>query len=181
MGAWILVGMMGAGKSSVGRKLAELSDRPFVDTDFLIQERFLRPVAQIFRVYGEDAFRDHETSVLASLTDAPIVLSTGGGIVGREENWAHMRRIGRTIYLKSSPETLIGRLAESKKRRPLLETEDWQESVRQILARREPLYDRAEIHISLDEIAIEDAAQAILALLKGESGAEPTTREAQER
>ncbi len=162
MGAWILVGMMGAGKSSVGRKLAELTGRPFVDTDHLIQERFLRPVSQIFRVYGEDAFRDHETSILAGLTDEPIVLSTGGGIVGREENWTHMRRIGCTIYLKSSPETLIGRLAESKKRRPLLETEDWQDTVREILSRREPLYDRADVHISLDEIAIEDAAHAIL-------------------
>lgn len=162
MGAWILVGMMGAGKSSVGRKLAELSGRVFVDTDFLIQERFLRPVAQIFRVYGEDAFRDHETSVLAGLEAEPIVLSTGGGIVGREENWMHMRRIGCTIYLKSSAETLIHRLSESKKRRPLLETDDWQMSVREILSRREPLYNQAEIHISLDEIAIEDAAHAIL-------------------
>ncbi len=165
MGAWILIGMMGAGKSSVGRKLADLTGRPFVDTDLIIQERFLRPIAQIFRVYGEDAFRDHETSVLAGLACEPFILSTGGGIVGRPENWTEMRRLGTTIYLKSSAETIIARLAESKKRRPLLETEDWPATVRTILAARTHLYESADVHISLDEIPIEDAAHAILARL----------------
>lgn len=162
MEAWILIGMMGAGKSSVGRKLAELTGRPFVDTDLLIQERFLRPIAQIFRVYGEDAFRDHETSVLEGLQREEFILSTGGGIVGRPENWTEMRRLGTTIYLKSSADTIIARLSESKKRRPLLETEDWQGTVRTILESRRALYESADVHIPLDEIAIEDAAHAIL-------------------
>ena len=74
---WILVGMMGAGKTSVGRALAERSGRPFRDTDLMLQTRFGRPVSQIFRVYGESTFRDHETSILRSLEPEACILSTG--------------------------------------------------------------------------------------------------------
>src|SRR5690349_9779443 len=104
---WILLGMMGAGKSAVGRALAELSGREFVDTDLLLQQRLGRPISQLFAVYGEDAFRDHETSILRSLEPLPVVLATGGGIVVREENWSELRRLGTTIYLRATPETII--------------------------------------------------------------------------
>ena len=162
MSAWILVGMMGAGKSSVGRKLSELTGRSFVDTDLIIQDRFVRPVAQIFRVYGENAFRDHETSVLEALQPGPLVVSTGGGIVGRPENWKEMRRLGIVIYLDCSCETLVRRLSESKKRRPLLETENWEATLRDLLDKRVELYRQADVHIPLDEIPIENAAQAVI-------------------
>ena len=111
---WILLGMMGAGKSSVGRALAELSGREFVDTDILLQHRFGRPVHQIFEVYGEDAFRHHETSVLRSLEPSSIVLATGGGIVTRESNWSELGRLGATIYLNAGLSTLLSRLEASK-------------------------------------------------------------------
>lgn len=165
MSAWILVGMMGAGKSSVGRKLCDLTGRPFLDTDLMIQDRFARTTAQIFRIYGEEAFRDHETSVLQGLGPQPVVLATGGGIVERPENWVELHRLGTTIYLDCSEETIIRRLEESKKRRPLLETDDWRQTVRDVLARRAPLYRQADLHISLDKIAIEDAAAAVLECL----------------
>lgn len=166
MRGWILVGMMGAGKSSVGRKIAERTGRTFVDTDLIIQDRFVRPIPQIFRIYGEDAFRDHETSVLRGLAPDAIVVSTGGGIVAREENWSEMRRIGTVIYLDCSCETIIRRLEESKKRRPLLETDDWRETVRAILESRVELYRRADLHVPLDGVPIEDAADAVLARLE---------------
>jgi len=158
---WILVGMMGAGKSSVGRALAELSGRPFVDTDLLLQHRFGRPIPQIFQIYGEVAFRDHETSILKSLNPQPGVLSTGGGIVLRETNWQEMARLGITIYLKSKPETLIDRLEVSKKKRPLLQVEEWPEKLKNLLVQREPLYERADLTIELDGSDVKEAAARI--------------------
>lgn len=159
---WILIGMMGAGKSSVGRALAELSGREFLDTDIMLQNRLGRPIPQIFQVYGEDAFRDHETSILRSLEPKPAVLSTGGGIVMREANWAEMRRLGLTIYLKASPETLITRLEASKKKRPLLQVEEWPERVRDLLGRREALYEQADVTVELDSADVQTGAQLIL-------------------
>ncbi|HSI73339.1 MAG TPA: shikimate kinase [Fimbriimonas sp.] len=160
--AWILLGMMGAGKSALGRGVAELSGRPFVDTDILLQNRFGRPVSQIFQIYGEQTFRDHENSVLRGLEPGPYILATGGGIVTREENWNELRRIGTTIFLQASPETLIGRLEQSKKRRPLLETENWQERARGILESRLPLYLQADLVVRVDGLELDTAPQVVL-------------------
>lgn len=153
--------MMGAGKSSVGRALAILSQRDFMDTDLLLQTRLGRPIPQIFQIYGEDAFRDHETSVLRSLEPGPIVLATGGGIVLRDANWVEMKRLGTTIYLEASRETLIARLEVSKKKRPLLQVEEWPERVSELLERREDLYRKADITVSMDGHDVHSAARQI--------------------
>jgi shikimate kinase len=158
---WILLGMMGAGKSAVGRALAELSGREFMDTDLLLQHRLGRPVSQLFHVYGEDAFRDHETSILHSLEPCPAVLATGGGIVVREANWPEMRRLGLTIYLKATPEVLIERLSHSKKKRPLLQVEDWEGRLRRLLEQRTPLYEQADVTVCIDGSDIADAAERV--------------------
>jgi len=163
---WILIGMMGAGKSSVGRALSELTGRPFLDTDLMLQNRLGRPITQIFQVYGEDAFRDHETSILKSLEPHPAILSTGGGIVIREANWAELRRLGLIIYLKAKPETLIARLEASKKKRPLLALEEWPERVRELLAHREPLYEQADLVVEMDDADVPSAAELIMEALK---------------
>jgi shikimate kinase len=154
--------MMGAGKSSVGRALAELSGREFVDTDLLLQHRFGRPVHQIFSLYGEDAFRHHETSVLKTLDPSPVVLATGGGIVTREANWDELRRLGRTIYLNASLETLVARLEASKKKRPLLMTEAWPERVETLLEQRRALYEQADIMIEVDSDDVKGLAVRVL-------------------
>jgi shikimate kinase len=164
---WILLGMMGAGKSSVGRALAELSGREFMDTDLLLQHRFGRPVYQIFDVYGEDAFRQHETSVLKSIEPANVVLATGGGIVTREANWDELRRIGTTIYLKATAETIIERLKASKKKRPLLMADAWPERVLDLLAARTPLYERADISVQVDSDDVVNVANRALAAIQG--------------
>ena len=153
--------MMGAGKSSVGRALAELASREFVDTDLLIQARFGRTVAQVFQIYGEQAFRQHETSVLCGLEPTPVVLATGGGIVMREENWREFHRLGQTIYLQAQAETLLQRLGRSKKRRPLLECEDWESKVRNLLAERDSSYGRADIIVHVDDIDVEQASSLV--------------------
>ncbi len=154
--------MMGAGKSAVGRSLAELSGRKFVDTDQLVQRRVCHSIPNIFRIYGEEAFRSHETAVLKSLAPEPSVVSTGGGIVLREANWEELRRLGPIAYLRSTLPNLLERLANSQKKRPLLETEDWEERVKTILEARKPLYEQADIVLDVDELEIQEAAQELV-------------------
>lgn len=159
---WILVGMMGAGKSSIGRALAELSGRQFQDTDLLLQTRLGRPIPQIFQIYGESTFRDHESSILRSLEPGPIVLATGGGIVLRPENWTELRRLGTTIFLDATAETITDRLSRSKKKRPLLQVENWPERIESLLDQRRELYLQADIIVQVDEIDLESGAQTVL-------------------
>jgi len=163
--------MMGAGKSSVGRFLATETDRPFIDTDMLIQHRFGRPISQIFQLYGEDAFRDHETSVLKTLTREPSVISTGGGIVMRPENWDEMRRLGKVIYLKASLEVLLTRLESSKKKRPLLQAEDWVGRVEELLDARRALYEQADLVMDVGLADIESGGKRLVDLLAGKEPA----------
>jgi len=167
---WILLGMMGAGKSSIGRSLADLAERDFLDTDTLLQVRLGRPIPQIFAIYGESTFRDHETSILRNLDPGPAVLATGGGIVSRPENWTEMRRLGTTIFLDASLETLIARLAKSKKKRPLLEVPDWEQQLESLLERRRPLYREADIVVSVDDVELEVAAQRVFETVRGVTG-----------
>ena len=154
--------MMGVGKSAVGRELSKRTGREFVDTDHLLQIRLCRPVTQLFQIYGESAFRDHETSVLRSLEPSSCILSTGGGIVIRDENWTEMHRLGPVVYLNASEDELIHRLATSKKRRPLLEVENWEDRVRNLLVDRELLYRRADMVVHLEGDDIESAAEKTL-------------------
>lgn len=137
--------MMGSGKSTVGRELARLSDRSFADTDAILQARFGRPIDKVFALYGEDAFRRHETSVLKSLQPGAQVLATGGGIVLREENWVEMRRLGLVIFIEVPFEVLAGRLDISKRKRPLLQVEDWRRRLESLYEQRLPLYRRADV------------------------------------
>lgn len=159
---WILVGMMGVGKSTVGQVLATESGREFVDTDRLLVQRFGRPVPQIFQIYGETTFRDHEASILKGLERSGKVVSTGGGIVLREENWESMRRLGVTIFLSVPLEVLTERLRNSKKRRPLLQTDDFEGRVEQILADRMHLYRKADVIVELGEATAGAAAELVL-------------------
>jgi shikimate kinase len=158
---WILLGMMGSGKTTVGRALAELSGREFVDTDQILQRKLGRPIMQLFELYGEDAFRAHETKVLRDLQPGPYVLSTGGGIIMREENWTELRRLGKTIYLDSPLAEILQRLEQSKKRRPLLQVEEWQERVRTLLDQRLPLYRRADFVFDMRGLDIDAAAETL--------------------
>ncbi len=148
---WILLGMMGSGKSTVGRELARRHDRPFEDTDEILRQRFGRSIGGVFSVYGEEAFRDHETSILKSLTPKGAVLATGGGIVLRAANWAEMSRLGTSIFMDVQPEKLKVRLLKSRRRRPLLESEDWESTFDQIYSERIDIYRKADIRICLDD------------------------------
>ncbi|MBX3117805.1 MAG: shikimate kinase [Fimbriimonadaceae bacterium] len=163
---WILIGMMGSGKSSVGRQLAEISGRPFEDTDMLLERRFGRTVSQIFKVYGEEAFRGHETSVLKSLTPQDCVLATGGGIVMRDANWDEMRRLGTVIYLRADLSRLTNRLEQSKRKRPLLMVEDWEGKLSDLIDQRAHLYEKADIVFDTEDSPVFEVAAKIKLLIE---------------
>lgn len=158
--------MMGAGKTTTGTLLAEAANRRFVDTDKLIEFRLGRPIPKIFELYGEPTFRDHETSIIRGLEPGADVVSTGGGAVLREQNWEHFRKIGTTVYLRATTEELIERLAVSKRKRPLLETEDWQGRLKAILESRKPLYEQADVVVDVDQAGQSAIVERLLAALQ---------------
>jgi len=160
--SWVLVGMMGAGKSALGRAICETTGREHVDTDLILQRRLGRQIPQLFRIYGETTFRDHETSVLKGLQPGFSVVSTGGGIVLREANWAQMQRLGVIAFVDVDFECLAERLTISKKPRPLLQVEDWKEKLRKLLDERRPLYSKADVTVNVTNMAMADAADALL-------------------
>lgn len=158
----LMVGMMGSGKSTVGRKLATALGCEFEDTDNLIIARFGRPIDQVFRIYGEEAFREHEHSMLKGLEPKGRVLATGGGIVLREDNWVEMRRLGTVVHLHVSVESLIERLARSRRKRPLLQFPDWMDRYRNIYAARAQHYAKADITVEAHERSHDEVVLAIV-------------------
>jgi shikimate kinase len=160
--AWILIGMMGSGKTTIGRELARLSGREFVDLDAVMQRRLGRTVRSLFKVYGEETFRDHETQALRSLQPGNFVLATGGGVVLREQNWIEMRRLGITVFLDVAWEQLVVRLGRGRQRRPLLQTEDWEQRARELYEARRPLYLQADVIVPLNDQLVTPAARRVL-------------------
>ncbi|APG28926.1 hypothetical protein A7E78_14485 [Syntrophotalea acetylenivorans] len=162
----VLVGFMGAGKSTIARVLAKLSGRPLVDLDALIVQQQGCTIPTIFADQGEDSFRRYETEALRSLNETtPIVLATGGGIVGRQENWQLMRRLGLVIYLRASWETLRARLVGSSDR-PLASSDRSEADIVNLLQQRVPLYEQADLIIDTDGREVEDVVHEIMTRVK---------------
>jgi shikimate kinase len=135
-----LVGLPGAGKSAIGRRLAQRLQLPFVDSDHVIEERIGCSIRDYFEREGEAGFRDLEQSVIAELAAAPHgVVATGGGAVLREANRTQLRDHFHVIYLRSSPEDLFRRLRHDVKR-PLLQVADPLGRLRELHDARDPLY-----------------------------------------
>jgi len=134
-----LVGLPGSGKSTVGRQLARRLQLPFFDSDHVIEQQLGCSIRDYFEREGEERFRDVEEEVLGQLTQKSGVLSTGGGAVLRATNREHLRRRGKVIYLKSTPEELMRRLRHDKQR-PLLQVSDPLQKLRDLYAVRDPLY-----------------------------------------
>ncbi len=142
-----LVGMMGAGKSAVGRPLAEALGYRFIDADSALEAAAGRPIPQIFAEEGEDAFRALETAVLDGIAGwHSLVVATGGGVVTRPENWGHMRQ-GVVVWLDAGEEELLRRLAVDPTPRPLLDAPDPAARLQELLASRRPLYAQADLTV----------------------------------
>jgi len=137
----VLVGPMGSGKTSVGRRLACVLKRDFFDSDFEIVARTGVAIDHIFDVEGEEGFRNRETSMLADLCEiSNIVIATGGGIVIKPENRELLKHNSFVVYLSSSVEQLVNRTARSKSR-PLLErSTNREQTIKDILEARESFY-----------------------------------------
>jgi shikimate kinase len=170
-----LVGMMGAGKTTIGKALAARLKRKFIDTDRILVERTGVPVATIFEIEGEEGFRKRESAVLQELVEEPdCIVATGGGAVLREENRRLLRERGTVIYLRARPEHLWERIRHDTGR-PLLATADPRKTLETLLLAREPLY-RECAHLVV-ETGLQSAASLVsrvaVALERHASGAVP--------
>jgi shikimate kinase len=164
---FVLVGFMGCGKSTVGRRLASLTGHRFLDSDELIVQAEKKTIPQIFAEKGEEGFREIEQKVIADLVGvAGVVLSTGGGAILRESNRETLRKIGIIIWLDADPDVLFERATRSN-RRPLLQTENPRDTYDQLLAARRPIYEAAadlrfdSTHIDHDEVSRKVLEQAM--------------------
>jgi shikimate kinase len=150
-----LVGMMGAGKTSIGKRLATRLDVPFADADQEIEAAAGMTVAEIFEKYGEPEFRRLERSVIARLLgEAPRVLATGGGAYIDETTRAAMTTAAFTIWLKAPVEILLGRVRKRQgadQTRPLLANDDMRGTLERLLAAREPAYATADMVLESNE------------------------------
>lgn len=136
----VLVGMMGSGKSTVGRRLAARLHRRFIDADKMLEERCGVPISTVFELEGEEGFRRREAVLLDELTQLPsIVLATGGGVVMRADNRRLLAERALVVFLQASLADLWQRLRRDRTR-PLLQTGDPRERIAELLALREPLY-----------------------------------------
>ncbi|TXH67435.1 MAG: shikimate kinase [Thiothrix sp.] len=136
----ILVGLMGAGKSTIGRQLARRFNLEFHDSDKLIETRTGVPIPTIFEMEGEQGFRDREEQAIAELTQLRgIVLATGGGSILRANNRAALKACGKVVYLRASAEQLYSRIHHDKNR-PLMQTDHPLQTLRHLLQAREAYY-----------------------------------------
>lgn len=143
----VLVGMMGAGKTSIGRRLANVLNIAFVDADVEIEKAANQTIPEIFAHYGEPHFRDGERRVVARLLlNGPAVLATGGGAFMNEETRAECRQHGVTIWLKADVSVLLERVRK-KGNRPLLDNSDPEGVLRRLLQERGPTYALADIAV----------------------------------
>ncbi|CAK0753492.1 shikimate kinase 1 [Gammaproteobacteria bacterium] len=144
-----LIGLMGAGKSSVGRQLACAMQLPFVDSDKVIEARTGVSIPLIFEMEGEIGFRAREKNVIADLTASEgLILATGGGVVLDPENREYLKHRGCVVYLRASVDVLVARTAHDRNR-PLLQNTDPYAKLRELLEARDPLY-REIAHFTLD-------------------------------
>ncbi len=163
-----LTGFMGAGKSAVGKCLAELAGMPFFDLDDLLVRREQCSINEIFTTRGEDAFRNVESSILMGLDPSVAgVYATGGGIVLRAENRRRMHELGYIVFLQAAWQTLVERL-EGNTERPLVNQHRNLETLRQLWLSRQPLYQDADLTIDTDGLTAIQVAERIVACLRND-------------
>jgi len=162
-----LIGMMGAGKSSVGARLRRRTGLRLLDTDETVASNLGMSIPEIFAERGEKKFREAETEALRRVrTEEQTIIITGGGIVLREENVEILKKQAAIVWLDADEETLFAR-ASRKQNRPLLQTKNPRKTFLQILGARRPLYAKiADIRVDTSVLTDEEVAVAILAKLR---------------
>lgn len=167
----VLVGMMGAGKSSIGRRLSARLRLPFTDADTEIEAAAGMPITDIFETHGEPHFRNGEARVIARLLDGgPAILATGGGAFMHEKTRGRIRDKAVSIWLKADADVIIRRV-KRRADRPLLQTADPAATIRRLIAERTPVYQHADITIwSRDvphEKIVDECIDALRTFLSG--------------
>jgi shikimate kinase len=163
----VLIGMMGAGKSSVGACLRKRTGLALLDTDEIVASNLGLSIQEIFARYGERKFREAETEALRRMrTEEQTIIVTGGGIVLRKENVEILRSQGVIVWLDGDEETLFARISR-KRDRPLLQTKNPRKAFSQILGARRLLYaNSADIRVDTSVLTDEEVAIAILAKVR---------------
>ena len=158
----VLVGLMGAGKSSVGKLLARKLKLEFIDTDLLIECAAQTTISEIFSKYGEKHFRNLESSVIQDVSQKnDMVVSTGGGAIEDENNLCVLKKNGVVFYLEASPENLYLRI-KNETHRPLLHTENPLDTLKKLLQKREKQYQAADFIIDTNNKNIELITQEVI-------------------
>jgi shikimate kinase len=164
-----LVGLMGAGKSAVGRRLAKVLGAEFADADELIVAAAGMSIPDIFEKYGEPEFRDLERRVIARVLEGPcVVLALGGGAFVDPQTRAHVKRRALSVWLRADLDTLVCRTMRKKGTRPLLAGGDPRAVLGELMQRRYPIYAEADHVVDSDEQPPETVVGRIMALLRTE-------------
>ncbi len=162
-----LVGLRGAGKSTVGRILAERLGVPFVEVDQAVEERAGLSLGEVFEYHGAGHYRDLERAVLEGLLGRRVVLATGGSVVTDPGAWSTLRARARTVWLRASPESHLARVEAQGDHRPMRGRADALAELRGILTAREALYAGAELVIDTESRAPEACADRVVAWVSG--------------
>ena len=159
----VLIGMMGAGKSSVGRCLQRRTGLACLDTDELVIAKAGKSIPEIFAQEGEERFRDLESSVLSEIpSDENSVIVTGGGIILRETNVARLKTLGLIVWLEAEADVLFER-ASRRGNRPLLQTENPRQTIADLLQKRTPLYAQtADFRVETTQLTHDNICDIIL-------------------
>ncbi len=163
----VLVGMMGAGKTAIGRSLAEFANVSFLDSDEVIEERANLKIAEIFEKFGEAFFREKEAQVIENLIEnKPIVLATGGGAFNTETTRNTVNRLGFSVWMNADLE-LIWKRVRDKTHRPLLQADNPKEVLTKLMADRRDIYAQASATLDIvEDVSIEATRNRLVDLLK---------------
>ena len=145
----VLIGFMGVGKTTIGKLLAKKLGFRFTDTDARIVKQAGHPIPKIFAEEGEEGFRERETAALNSLANLQhTIIATGGGVITREENLPLLKKLGYVVWLTAEEDDIYHRVTANSER-PLMQTDNPRETIRELLAVRDPLYSKA-CHLRVD-------------------------------
>ena len=173
-----LLGLRGAGKTTIGRRLARRLHRPFVELDRRIERAAGLSLGEIFSLHGEEYYRRLERHALEAILDAgrPVVVATGGGLVTSPETYALLRQRALTVWLRAEPEDHWNRVVQQGDRRPMADHPQAMGELRRLLSARESLYAEAAHTIDTSRLGIEGAMRAVEALARPGSAAKAVGR-----
>ncbi len=159
-----LVGLRGAGKSTIGARVAARRGLPFVELDKVIEARAGMSLAELIELGGEPRYRQVEVEAVAAiLAGPPVVLATGGGLVSAPATWLRLRQGARTVWLQASPESHLARVRAQGDLRPMRGRPDPLGELRSILAERAPLYAEADLHLDTDALGVDQVVERLAA------------------